>query len=68
VSIIQDEYIGSIFSIVDDPDYGIFLQDFLDDGDDDLFLLSLHKKSEEMTDKEKELRGEILNIYDCKQT
>lgn len=59
VSIIQDEYIGSIFSIVDDPDYGIFLQDFLDDGDDDLFLLSLHKKSEEMTDKEKELR---LNV------
>jgi hypothetical protein len=54
VSIIQDEYIGSIFSIVDDPDYGIFTS-FFDDGDDDLFLLSLHKKSEEMTNKEKEL-------------
>ena len=61
-SVIQSEYIGSIFSIVDDPDYGVFLQDFLDDDNHDLFLSSLQKKSEEMSDSEKEARMNVARF------
>lgn len=57
------ECMGKLTRIVDDKDHYLFLQAFIDNGDDEKFKESITKATDEMTEEEKRIRVELLDTF-----